>query len=291
MDDCCGRLAAWPPSRRSPVKQPSHRVIGNPPISSAALFAQHARTRRRSKARRRSSARARQPGRDALEHGIQKAHRCRPAEGSAEKALSKEAATVRKCHDGASLQRNRSELPENAARGPLFRLPTTSNPELRPQNRRSQMLPTPNSSIPPAQHARNKAPLWRFLTEEAQEGAVPGSHPPGLSHFPEKSAALFHVEGKTRERRRVRNASPAGKGARHGRANIRMQQLPRGFQQGAHRRGDVDPMPLLRRPIVSVLDHDETGRAEATQSQARNAHRPPKMNEAEHATRPSLQCI
>lgn len=43
---------------------------------------------------------------------------------------------------------------------------------------------------------------------------------PGISHFPEKAAALFHVEGKTRERRRVRNASPAGKGARHGRANI-----------------------------------------------------------------------
>ena len=44
--------------------------------------------------------------------------------------------------------------------------------------------------------------------------------PPGISHFPEKAAALFHVEGKTRKRRRVRNASPAGKGARHGRANI-----------------------------------------------------------------------
>lgn len=44
--------------------------------------------------------------------------------------------------------------------------------------------------------------------------------PPGLSHFPEKAATLFHVEGKTRERRRVRNASPAGKGAHHGRANI-----------------------------------------------------------------------
>lgn len=44
--------------------------------------------------------------------------------------------------------------------------------------------------------------------------------PAGISHFPEKAAALFHVEGKTRERRRVRNASPAGKGARHGRANI-----------------------------------------------------------------------
>lgn len=44
--------------------------------------------------------------------------------------------------------------------------------------------------------------------------------PPGLSHFPEKAPALFHVEGKTRERRRVRNTSPAGKGAHHGRANI-----------------------------------------------------------------------
>ena len=44
--------------------------------------------------------------------------------------------------------------------------------------------------------------------------------PPGLSYFPEKASALFHVEGKTRERRRVRNTSPAGKGAHHGRANI-----------------------------------------------------------------------
>lgn len=46
-------------------------------------------------------------------------------------------------------------------------------------------------------------------------------------------------------------------------------------------------MPLLRRQIISVLGHDETGRAEATQSQARNAHRPPKMNEAEPATHPT----
>ena len=150
--------------------------------------------------------------RGALEHGIQKAHRCRPAEGDAEEKLSKEATTVRKRNDGASLQRNRSELSESAARGPLFRLPMTSNPALQPQNRRSQLSPAPNSPIPPEQHACNKAPLWRFLTKEAREGAVPGTRPPGLSHFPEKSAALFHVEGKTRERRRVRNASPAGKG-------------------------------------------------------------------------------
>lgn len=50
-------------------------------------------------------------------------------------------------------------------------------------------------------------------------------------------------------------------------------------------------MPLLRRQIVSVLAHDETGQAKAAQSQARNAYRPPKMNEAEHAMHPSLQCI
>lgn len=46
-------------------------------------------------------------------------------------------------------------------------------------------------------------------------------------------------------------------------------------------------MPLLRRQIVSVLDRDETGRAKAAQSQARNAHRPPKMNKAEHAAHPT----
>lgn len=46
-------------------------------------------------------------------------------------------------------------------------------------------------------------------------------------------------------------------------------------------------MPPLRRQSISVLGHDETGRAEATQSQARNTHRPPKMNEAEPATHPT----
>ena len=55
----------------------------------------------------------------------------------------------RKCHNGASLQRNRSELSENAARGPLFRLPMTSNPILRPQNRRSQISSTSNSPFRP----------------------------------------------------------------------------------------------------------------------------------------------
>ena len=45
--------------------------------------------------------------------------------------------------------RNRSELSENAARGPLFRLPITSNPILQPQNRRSQISSTPNSPFRP----------------------------------------------------------------------------------------------------------------------------------------------
>lgn len=65
------------------------------------------------------------------------------------KRAAKKSKTGRKCHDGASLQRNRSELSENAARGPLFRLPMTSNPIPRPQNRRSQISSTPNSPFRP----------------------------------------------------------------------------------------------------------------------------------------------
>ena len=62
--------------------------------------------------------------------------------------------------------------------------------------------------------------LHAHQTSNSMPTKPPMPLPPGLSHFPEKAAALFHVEGKTRKRRRVRNASPAGKGARHGRANI-----------------------------------------------------------------------
>ena len=76
-------------------------------------------------------------------------HRRHPAENNAEETPGKEIKTGRKCHNGASLQRNRSELSENAARGPLFRLPMTSNPILRPQNRRSQISSTPNSPFRP----------------------------------------------------------------------------------------------------------------------------------------------
>lgn len=84
-----------------------------------------------------------------LAHGVRDPHRRHPAENNAEETPSEETKTGRKCHNGASLQRNRSELSENAARGPLFRLPMTSNPILRPQNRRSQISSTPNSPFRP----------------------------------------------------------------------------------------------------------------------------------------------
>ena len=76
-------------------------------------------------------------------------HRRHPAENNAEETPGKEIKTGRKCHNGASLQRNRSELSENAARGPLFRLPMTSNPIPRPQNRRSQISSATNSPFRP----------------------------------------------------------------------------------------------------------------------------------------------
>lgn len=86
---------------------------------------------------------------------------------------------------------------------PAFRTPGISHIATRPQAARRRHTRQAASRIPNSMSTKPPMPL-----------------PPGLSHFPEKAAALFHVEGKTRERRRVRNASPAGKGARHGRANI-----------------------------------------------------------------------
>lgn len=84
-----------------------------------------------------------------------------------------------------------------------FRTPDISHIATRPQAARRRHARQAASRIPNSMSTKPPMPL-----------------PPGISHFPEKAAALFHVEGKTRERRRVRNASPAGKGARHGRANI-----------------------------------------------------------------------
>lgn len=92
---------------------------------------------------------------------------------------------------------------EAAPAQPAFRTPGISHIATRPQATRRRHARQAASRIPNSMSAKSPMPL-----------------PPGLSHFPEKAAALFHVEGKTRERRRVRNASPAGKGARHGRANV-----------------------------------------------------------------------
>lgn len=92
---------------------------------------------------------------------------------------------------------------EAAPAQPAFRTPGISHIATRPQAARRRHARQAASRIP---NSMSTKPPMPFL--------------PGISHFPEKASALFHVEGKTRERRRVRNASPAGKGARHGRANI-----------------------------------------------------------------------
>lgn len=92
---------------------------------------------------------------------------------------------------------------EAAPAQPAFRTPGISHIATRPQAARRRHARQAASRIPNSMSAKPPMPL-----------------PPGLSHFPEKAAALFHVESKTRERRRARNASPAGKGARHGRASI-----------------------------------------------------------------------
>lgn len=93
---------------------------------------------------------------------------------------------------------------EAAPAQPVFRTPGISH--IAHQAASGTPTPRPPSRSPHTQLMSTKPPM---------------PLPPGISHFPEKASALFHVEGKTRERRRVRNASPpAGKGARHGRANI-----------------------------------------------------------------------
>lgn len=84
-----------------------------------------------------------------LTHGVRTHIVATQQKTTRKKRPAKKPKPGRKCHNGASLQRNRSELPENAARGPLFRLPMTSNPILRPQNRRSQISSTPNSPFRP----------------------------------------------------------------------------------------------------------------------------------------------
>lgn len=77
---------------------------------------------------------------------------------------------------------------------PAFRTPGISHIATRPQTAHRRH----------ARHAANRIP-------NSMSTKPPMPFLPGLSHFPEKASALFHVEGKTRERRRVRNASPPEK--------------------------------------------------------------------------------
>ena len=95
---------------------------------------------------------------------------------------------------------------------------STARPRQHSQHFEHQAFPT--SPTRPQAARRRHARQAASLIPNPMSTKPPMPLPPGLSHFPEKAAALFHVEGKTRERRRVRNASPAGKGARHGRASI-----------------------------------------------------------------------
>ena len=102
---------------------------------------------------------------------------------------------------------------------------STARPRQHSQHFEHQAFPTSPTRPQAARRRHARKPLAAYPTPcqpnlQLHVHQTPMPLPPGLSHFPEKAAALFHVEGKTRERRRVRNASPAGKGARHGRANI-----------------------------------------------------------------------
>lgn len=95
---------------------------------------------------------------------------------------------------------------------------STARPRQHSQHFEHQAFPTSPTRPQAAYrcHARQAA----SRIPNSMSTKPPMSLPPGISHFPEKAATLFHVEGKTRKRRRVRNASPAGKGVRHGRANV-----------------------------------------------------------------------
>ena len=93
-----------------------------------------------------------------------------------------------------------------------------ARPRQRSQHFEHQAFPTSPTRLQTARQRHIRQTASRIPS--SMSAKPPMSLPQGLSHFPEKPATLFHVEGKTRKRRRVRNASPAGKGARHGRASI-----------------------------------------------------------------------
>jgi len=95
---------------------------------------------------------------------------------------------------------------------------STARPRQHSQHFEHRAFPTSPTRPQAARRRHTRQAASRIPNSMSTKPPMP--LPPGLSHFPEKAATLFHVEGKTRERRRVRNASPAGKGAHHGRANI-----------------------------------------------------------------------
>lgn len=83
---------------------------------------------------------------------------------------------------------------------------STARPRQHSQHFEHQAFPT--SPTRPQAARRRHARQAASLIPNSMSTKPPMPLPPGLSHFPEKAAALFHVEGKTRERQRVRNAPP-----------------------------------------------------------------------------------
>ena len=95
---------------------------------------------------------------------------------------------------------------------------STARPRQHSRHFEHQAFPT--SPTRPQAARRRHARQAASLIPNSMSTKPPMPPLPGVSHFPENPVTVFHVEGKTRERRRVRNTSPAEKGARHGRANI-----------------------------------------------------------------------
>ena len=87
---------------------------------------------------------------------------------------------------------------------------STARPRQHSQHFEHQAFPTSPTRPQAARRRHARQAASRIPNSMSTKPPMP--LPPGLSHFPEKASALFHVEGKTRERRRVRNVSTAGKG-------------------------------------------------------------------------------
>lgn len=86
---------------------------------------------------------------------------------------------------------------------------STAKPRQHSQHFEHQAFPTSPTRPQAARRRHTRQAASRIPNSMSTKPPMP--LPPGLSYFPEKAAALFHVEGKTRKRRRVRNASPPEK--------------------------------------------------------------------------------